>query len=148
MRDHVRRNMPLFPMGIVTKLTELTPRQIRYYEQQGLISPARTKGNQRLFSFRDVDRLLKIKDLLEKGLNIAGVKEVLNQSQQLETLKKEVKAAKSKNEITEKELRRLLKQQLIAPELQGNKIAPELQGHKDMIHGHLIQGELRRFFHH
>ena len=59
MRDLVRRNMPLFPMGIVDRLTELTPRQIRYYEEQGLIKPARTKGNQRLFSFNDVDRLLE-----------------------------------------------------------------------------------------
>lgn len=135
MRDHVRRNMPLFPMGIVTKLTELTPRQIRYYEQQGLISPARTKGNQRLFSFRDVDRLLQIKDLLEKGLNIAGVKEVLNQAKQ----NVEKKVDDSKKKISEKELRRLLKQQLIAP---------QQQGHTHLVQGHLIQGELRRFFHH
>lgn len=131
MRDTVRRNMPLFPMGIVTKLTELTPRQIRYYEQQDLIHPARTKGNQRLFSFNDVDRLLQIKHWLEKGLNIAGVKEMLNKTKQLDDVEKEVE--KLKEEISEKELRQHLRQQLLLPK-PGQT--------------HLIQGELTRFFRH
>ncbi|SFJ50667.1 MerR family transcriptional regulator [Thermoflavimicrobium dichotomicum] len=132
MRDQIRRNMPLFPMRIVTKLTELTPRQIRYYEQQGLISPSRTSGNQRLFSFNDVDRLLEIKSLMEKGVNIAGVKEVLLKSQQVLEAKKEVE--KVKQEMSEQELRRMLKQQLIIPSRPGQT--------------HLIHGELSRFFRH
>ncbi|MCL6592962.1 MAG: MerR family transcriptional regulator [Alicyclobacillus sp.] len=66
--------MPVFPIGVVQKLTGLTARQIRYYEQQGLLRPARTEGNQRLFSFYDVERLLEIRELLDSGLNIAGVR--------------------------------------------------------------------------
>ena len=42
MSDDIRRNMALFPIGIVMKLTDLTARQIRYYEQHELIMPART----------------------------------------------------------------------------------------------------------
>jgi len=49
MGDDTRRNMALFPIGIVMKLTDLTARQIRYYEQNDLIQPARTEGKQRLF---------------------------------------------------------------------------------------------------
>lgn len=49
MGDEIRRNMALFPIGIVMKLTDLSARQIRYYEQHNLIVPARTSGNQRLF---------------------------------------------------------------------------------------------------
>lgn len=75
--NEIRRNMPLFSMGSVMKLTDLTARQIRYYEQHGLISPERTKGNQRLFSFNDVERLLEIKSLIEKGINLAGIKQML-----------------------------------------------------------------------
>jgi MerR family glutamine synthetase transcriptional repressor len=78
MADDIRRNMALFPIGIVMKLTDLTARQIRYYEQHELIVPARTAGNQRLFSFNDVERLLEIKSLIEKGVNIAGIKQVMN----------------------------------------------------------------------
>ncbi len=78
MGDEIRRNMALFPIGIVMKLTDLSARQIRYYEQHNLIVPARTSGNQRLFSFNDVERLLEIKSLIEKGVNIAGIKQVMN----------------------------------------------------------------------
>lgn len=133
MRDEERRNMPLFSIGIVTKLTELTPRQIRYYEKQNLISPARTKGRQRLFSFNDVDRLLKIKSWLEKGLNIAGVREMLFQSQQELDAKKEEE--RRKKELSEVELRKLLKQQLSIPQKPGQT--------------HLTQGDISsRFFRH
>lgn len=130
MRDEIRRNMPLFPIGIVTKLTELTPRQIRYYEQQGLISPARSEGNQRLFSFHDVECLLQIKAWLEKGINVAGVKEMLLQTQQLKEVKKEVEQVKK--ELSDKELRRILKRELTHPTRPGKT--------------HLIHGELTRFF--
>jgi MerR family glutamine synthetase transcriptional repressor len=132
MRDEIRRNMPLFPIGIVTKLTELTPRQIRYYEQYGLIRPARTEGNQRLFSFNDVDLLLRIKALLEKGINLAGVKEVLKQSQQVPEAKKE--AEQAKRELSEHELRQILRRQLIHPTRPGQI---------PMTHG-----EMSRFFRH
>ncbi|TCP68583.1 MerR-like DNA binding protein [Baia soyae] len=65
MNDEMRRNMPLFPIGTVTKLTALTPRQVRYLEQQGLIQPECTNGDQCLFSFNDVKRLFEIKSLIE-----------------------------------------------------------------------------------
>ena len=61
-----RRSAPLFPIGIVMDLTQLSARQIRYYEEHNLVSPTRTKGNRRLFSFNDVDKLLEIKDLLDQ----------------------------------------------------------------------------------
>jgi DNA-binding transcriptional MerR regulator len=77
VNNEIRRNMPLFSMGSVMKLTDLTARQIRYYEQHGLVSPERTEGNQRLFSFNDVETLLEIKSLIEKGINLAGIKQML-----------------------------------------------------------------------
>ncbi|ADO77881.1 MerR family transcriptional regulator [Halanaerobium praevalens] len=52
------------------KRTGLSSRQIRYYDQQELIFPARSKGNQRLFSENDIQRLLKIKKLLAAGDSI------------------------------------------------------------------------------
>jgi MerR family transcriptional regulator, glutamine synthetase repressor len=144
MRDQIRRSMPLFPIGIVTKLTELTPRQVRYYEQQGLIQPARSEGNQRLFSFNDVDRLLKIKSLMEKGVNIAGVKEVLQQEdlqkaqeqQQLQeaALSQPAASKASRSPMSDTQLRRLLKRQLSELSARPNQ-------------SHLIRGELSRFFH-
>ena len=63
----LRRSLAVFPIGTVMKLTDLTARQIRYYEDQGLIQPERTAGNRRMYSLNDMDRLLEIKDFLDDG---------------------------------------------------------------------------------
>lgn len=70
----LRRSMSVFPIGSVMKLTDLTARQIRYYEDQGLIDPERTDGNRRMYSLDDMDKLLEIKDFIAEGLNIAAIK--------------------------------------------------------------------------
>lgn len=77
MSDRLRRQLPVFPMSVVMKLTELTARQIRYYETHDLVTPQRTEGNQRLFSMNDLDKLLEIELLLEKGFNIKGIKQIM-----------------------------------------------------------------------
>jgi MerR family glutamine synthetase transcriptional repressor len=132
--DEIRRNMALFPIGIVMKLTDLTARQIRYYEQHELIQPARTAGNQRLFSFNDVERLLEIKALIEKGVNIAGIKQVINSigenSDDLTIINEQSEV--KRRELTDSQLHRMLKQQLLSGKRPGQVS--------------LIQGELSRFF--
>lgn len=134
MSDDIRRNMALFPIGIVMKLTDLTARQIRYYEQHELVMPARTGGNQRLYSFNDVERLLQIKDLIEKGVNIAGIKQVLlpvDQTSDEATVLNEQTEVKRK-ELTDSQLHKMLKQQLMTGKRPGQVS--------------MIQGELSRFY--
>ena len=79
----MRRSVPVLPISTVMQLTNLTARQIRYYEEHHLIDPVRTEGNRRMFSLNDIDELLEIQELLEQGINIAGIKKVF-------ALKKEV----------------------------------------------------------
>ena len=67
----LRRSLAVLPIGTVMKLTNLSARQIRYYEEQELITPERNAGNRRMFSLNDVDRLLEIKDYLADGINMA-----------------------------------------------------------------------------
>jgi len=108
----IRRSMPLFPIGTVMQLTELTARQIRYYEEHQLISPARTEGNRRMFSLNDIDRLLEIKDLIDQGVNMAGIKQLFAvKQQQAETLEKQTE--KVKRELTDEQLRKLLRNEMI-----------------------------------
>ncbi|MBO8176990.1 MAG: MerR family transcriptional regulator [Bacillus sp. (in: Bacteria)] len=129
---NIRRSMPLFSIGVVMKLTDLSARQIRYYEEHGLISPARTEGNRRLFSLNDIDRLLEIKDMIDQGINMAGIKKVF-------AVKDEVKenegAAKEKvrRELSEDELRKLLRTELYEVG-RFNRTS-------------LRQGDMSRFFH-
>ncbi|GGB30983.1 HTH-type transcriptional regulator GlnR [Lentibacillus populi] len=131
MNDQDRRSMPLFSIGIVKKLTELTARQIRNYEGHGLIHPERTTGNQRLFSFNDVDRLLEIKDLLDKGINLAGIKHLLVLEEQKLLLEKQ-KQEEQYAILSDKELRKMLKNELYEAGRMGKTS--------------LRQGELSRFF--
>lgn len=131
MNDQDRRSMPLFSIGIVMKLTELTARQIRYYEANDLIAPERTKGNQRLFSFNDVDRLLQIKDLLDKGLNMAGIKLLLDEKGG-KLPKEPEKKKKMPANLSDKELREILRNELNEAGRYGK--------------ASMRQGELARFF--
>ncbi|NWQ40410.1 MerR family transcriptional regulator [Bacillus sp. EB106-08-02-XG196] len=128
----IRRSMPLFPIGTVMQLTELTARQIRYYEEHQLISPARTDGNRRLFSLNDIDSLLEIKDLIDQGVNMAGIKQLfLIKQQQVNVLQEQ--AEKAKQDLTDDQLRNLLRH--------------ELQQAGRFNRSSLRQGDMSRFFH-
>lgn len=111
---HIRRSMPLFPIGTVMELTELTARQIRYYEANGLVAPARTKGNRRLYSFNDIDRLLDIKDRLDQGINMAGIKEIFQLQESIaHGSQKAVSAKKADTDITNEEIRKMLRKEFL-----------------------------------
>ena len=128
----IRRSMPLFPIGTVMQLTELTARQIRYYEEHQLISPARTDGNRRLFSLNDIDSLLEIKDLIDQGINMAGIKQLfLIKNQQANVIAQQVE--KTKQELTDEQLRNLLRH--------------ELQQAGRFNRSSLRQADMSRFFH-
>lgn len=100
----LRRSMAVFPIGTVMKLTDLTARQIRYYEDQGLIQPERTEGNRRMYSLNDMDRLLEIKDFLNEGLNIAAIKR--------EYADRQEKAVQKQKALTDADVRRILQDEL------------------------------------
>ncbi|MGT2933768.1 MerR family transcriptional regulator [Streptococcus catagoni] len=100
----LRRSMAVFPIGTVMKLTDLTARQIRYYEDHDLIKPERTEGNRRMFSLNDMDCLLEIKDFLNDGLNIAAIKR--------EYADRNNKAKQKEKVLTDADVRRILQDEL------------------------------------
>nr|WP_275576526.1 MerR family transcriptional regulator [Mangrovibacillus cuniculi] len=128
--SQLRRTMAIFSMGSVMKLTDLTARQIRYYEEHELITPERTDGNRRLFSLNDIDRLLEIKDLIDQGINMAGIKRILIPGNTEPVI---VNSESKQKELSDKELRKLLRKEMYQP----GKYP------RDSIR----QGELSRFFH-
>ncbi|MET3699595.1 MerR family glutamine synthetase transcriptional repressor [Bacillus oleivorans] len=130
----IRRSMPVFQIGAVMELTDLTARQIRYYEEQKLISPARTEGNRRLFSLNDIDRLLEIKDYLDQGINMAGIRKLMEVNQASSALEEDKAKDKSQKELSDEELRRLLREEL-------------LQAGRFQKSASLRQGDMSRFFH-
>ncbi|WP_226665547.1 MerR family transcriptional regulator [Metabacillus litoralis] len=134
MSDNIRRSMHLFPIGIVMQLTDLSARQIRYYEENELIFPARTESNRRLFSFNDVDKLLEIRSLIEQGVNLAGIKQIFSRAEHTNAEgKHEEPKTVEKPDLSDAELRKLLKSELMQA---GRFNRPTLR-----------QGDMSRFFH-
>src|SRR5262249_61177104 len=69
---------PRYMISIAAELVGMHPQTLRIYESKGLVSPKRTRGNTRLYSEADLERLRLIQRLTtELGLNLAGVEVVL-----------------------------------------------------------------------
>ena len=67
-------NDPVFAIGVVARIVGVHPQTLRIYERRELIRPHRSRGNIRLYSRGDIDRLLKIKEWIDDlGINLAGV---------------------------------------------------------------------------
>ena len=67
----------LFSISVAAELAGLHPQTLRIYEREGLLDPARSAGGTRRYSRRDIDRLQEICALTADGLNLAGIRRVL-----------------------------------------------------------------------
>jgi len=80
----VSRGQPVYNISVAAELVGVHPRTLRIYEETGLVIPARTEGNTRLFSNADIELLQRIRFLIqEMGLNLAGVKLILRVEEKL-----------------------------------------------------------------
>jgi MerR family transcriptional regulator/heat shock protein HspR len=81
-RGAMRRNdrsedRAVYIISVAAELAGVHPQTLRIYERKGLLRPARTAGNTRRYSERDIDRLRMIQDLTQRGVNLAGVKMII-----------------------------------------------------------------------
>jgi MerR family transcriptional regulator/heat shock protein HspR len=77
MQEQGRTTRAVYVISVAAELAGVHPQTLRIYERKGLVDPARTGGGSRRYSDRDIDRLRRISDLTEAGLNLAGVKRVI-----------------------------------------------------------------------
>ena len=70
-------NRGLFSISVAAELAGLHPQTLRIYEREGLLDPARSAGGTRRYSRRDLDRRQDICALTADGLNLAGIRRVL-----------------------------------------------------------------------
>src|SRR3972149_11619629 len=71
------RREAVFVISVAAELAGVHPQTLRIYERRGLIMPFRTPGGTRRYSQEDLNRLALIQELTEQGLNLEGVKKVL-----------------------------------------------------------------------
>ncbi len=78
---------PVFAISVVARMVGVHQQTLRSYERVGLVRPARSAGNTRLYSQRDVERLRQVLRLVsDLGVNLAGVDVILRMSRQIEQL--------------------------------------------------------------
>lgn len=77
------RDKPLYMISVAAELTGMHPQTLRVYEQKGLVTPGRSRGNTRLYSQADIERLNLISKLTDEGINLAGVVRILDMRERM-----------------------------------------------------------------
>jgi MerR family transcriptional regulator/heat shock protein HspR len=93
-RERQRPDRGVYVISVAAELAGVHPQTLRIYERKGLLDPARTGGGSRRYSEVDIDRLRRIQDLTTAGLNLAGVKLVIQLEDEVERLRAELARAR------------------------------------------------------
>ena len=75
--EPIKKDLPVYPIGVAAKLLDVHPRTLRIYEDEGLIKPTRA-GNRRLYSANDLTWIGCLRRLIhDEGISIPGIKKLL-----------------------------------------------------------------------
>jgi MerR family transcriptional regulator, heat shock protein HspR len=116
-RTQQRRDIPLredqgvFMISVAAELAGMHPQTLRIYEERGLIKPARSPKQTRLYSQRDVERLKRIQELTtEFGMNLAGVERVLALEETMTSMQERLERLAARAEQMEREMLRQIEE--------------------------------------
>ncbi len=85
------RDEPCFVISVAARMVGVHAQTLRYYERVGIIWPSRTVGRQRLYSMADLERIRRVKALIDDmGLNLAGAEVALKLMSRIQELEGEV----------------------------------------------------------
>jgi MerR family transcriptional regulator/heat shock protein HspR len=89
MRDRSgeREERAVYIISVAAELAGVHPQTLRIYERKGLVNPKRTSGNTRRYSDRDIELLHQIQELTQLGINLAGVKLIIEMQGEMEDLR-------------------------------------------------------------
>jgi MerR family transcriptional regulator/heat shock protein HspR len=85
----------VYVISVAAELAGVHPQTLRIYERRGLLDPARTGGGSRRYSEHDIAQLRRIQDLTNAGLNLEGVRRVLELEAEVERLRAELEATRA-----------------------------------------------------
>lgn len=89
-----RAGRAVYVISVAAELAGVHPQTLRIYERKGLLDPARTVGGSRRYSEQDIDHLRRIQDLTTAGLNLEGVRRVLELEAEVARLRLELAEAR------------------------------------------------------
>lgn len=80
----------VYVISVAAELAGMHPQTLRIYERKGLLEPARTAGGNRRYSEADIARLRRIAELAESGMNLAGIRRVMQLEDEVARLRAEI----------------------------------------------------------
>ena len=96
----------VYMISVAAELAGMHPQTLRIYESRGLITPKRSRGNTRLYSQDDVERLRRIQELTSQmGMNLAGVERVFELEKEIERMSERMRRIQRQAEQMEREMR-------------------------------------------
>ena len=99
MQEMFSRDEPVFIISVAARMLGVRTQTLRYYERLGLVEPTRTRGNQRVYSRRDVERVQRIRNLMDElGVNLAGVEVILKLLNRIQDAESEIARLQAENE--------------------------------------------------
>lgn len=87
----VDESTPMFAIAVAAELAAMHPQTLRQYDRLGLVSPTRTAGQSRRYSMRDVVQLREIARLSAEGLNLEGIRRILELENEVTALRSRVR---------------------------------------------------------
>ncbi len=81
------RTHAVYVISVAAELAGMHPQTLRIYERRGLVQPARTQGGNRRYSDVDIERLRRIQDLAADGMNLEGIRRVMELEVEVERLR-------------------------------------------------------------
>jgi MerR family transcriptional regulator/heat shock protein HspR len=103
----------LYVISVAAELTGLHPQTLRIYERRGLVEPRRTGGGSRRYSEEDLARVRRIVELTEEGLNLEGVKRVIELEEEVARLRAALEEERRRSRERERELHRHYRRDLV-----------------------------------
>ena len=82
--------VPVYVISVAAELTGLHPQTLRTYDRLGLVSPGRTGGGGRRYSWRDIETLREVAELTSAGIGLEGVRRILQLEHQVDALRRRV----------------------------------------------------------
>ena len=129
------RDKPLYMISVAAELTGMHPQTLRVYEQKGLVTPGRSRGNTRLYSQSDIDRLNLISKLTDEGINLAGVIRILDMRERELELEHELETLRARVRSLEEEVREDHVQEKITALARYDGANPEQVMHRLLLNG-------------
>jgi MerR family transcriptional regulator, heat shock protein HspR len=83
--------VPVYVISVAAELTGLHPQTLRTYDRLGLVSPGRTGGGGRRYSWRDIELLREVAELTASGIGLEGVRRILELENQVAALQSRVR---------------------------------------------------------